>query len=472
MRFSRRKLEIFTSVNLASAMLYLDVGMTFVALPIIKHKLGITVYDAGLILIVYFVVRTSAMSICGKLADSIGHRRVFLAGILFFTAGTALSGFVPGLGFLLAARVVQALGGAVIYTVTLVILTTSFQEKERARVFAFMEMVGGAAAICGPFIGGVMAGFMGGRAIFLVNVPIGIGAFLLCRKYLPRDEPQKASYPEVRGSLLLLAFLTPLMLGLNHGNRWGWSSMVVFVLLGASALAGILFFRHNAKTEDPVLDLALFRGRYFAAGVAASFALYAGTTAAIYVVPFFLEYHLGVSPHHTGLIMGLSAGTAILSMYAGGWFSDRLGFTAPQLAGLLTAAVSLTMLLLGGFSPRIGLVIAAITVSGLSAGLFLPANYSAVMGRVPEGSLGMAAGIHSTIGSLGLIVGVVLADFAMGSWDDLSGTMLNTPGFREAIVLACLAGLAVIAAGTTAFLVITRKARKEDRATAARPEYE
>lgn len=451
--------RVFIAIVLAWVMLFLETGMIFVALPSLKDSLGLSVDASGWIILSYLLVRIVTMPIWGRLSDTIGHRRVFILGISLFLAGTCLAALLPSFALLLAARTVQAVGGGMINAVAPALITANFPESRRGRVFALAEIAGGAAAIIGPFIAGFASEHMGGRLIFLVNVPIGIAALVMCRRVLPESRGLPGERMDTAGSFLLLLFLTPLLVGLNQADDWGWHSPWVLVPICASVVLGCFFFIRNSRVDNPVVDLSLFRVKRFAQGVLADFAMYAAVTTATYVIPFFLEYFLGIRPHYVGMILAISGGVAVAVMYVGGTMADRIGTTVPQLAALVVAAVSLGLLAFCSQSLMFGLIISSMILTGIAGGLFTAANYSAVMSDVPRERLGTAAGLHSTIESLALVSGIVIADALMGRWDDLQGTLLGNEGFGAAVQQTCLVGFILLVVAIAFFLALSQKGR-------------
>jgi EmrB/QacA subfamily drug resistance transporter len=288
------------------------------------------------------------------------------------------------------------------------ILTSAFPDRRRGRVLGLQATAVYVGLALGPSVGGSLAQAFGWGAVFFVNVPIGLIAFLLSFRYVPRDRLGAARVEpfDVPGALLFGVGLTLLILALNQGHTWGWTSPA---LLGCTALAIALLAGFSAvelRARSPMLDLSLFRAHVFSAGVASALLNYMATFAAAFLLPFYLIQARGMSPAAAGLVLTaqplLMAATAALA----GVIADRIGPRVPATAGLALLGISFLSLARLGLDSPIAVVVFSLFVSGVGIGLFTSPNTSAILGAAPPTRRGVASGLLATARSFGMVLGL------------------------------------------------------------------
>jgi MFS family permease len=409
-----------TMASLSLSMLLSSMGTSIAnaGLPTLAQAFGASFQQAQWIVLAYLLAITTLIVSAGRLGDMWGRRSLLLTGIGLFSLASLLCGLSPTLGLVIAARALQGLGAALMMALS---LAMAGEAVPKARTASAMGLLGSMSAIgtaLGPSLGGLLIAGLGWRALFLVLVPLGLGAWLLAQRHLPIDRPtQQASSQAVdaQGTLLLVLTLAAyaLAMTLGHGN---FGSLNVGLLLGALLGLG-LFIRVEARAALPLIRIEMFNDRRLSASLAMS-ALVATVIMATFVVgPFYLARALGLGTTGVGLALAVGPVVAALGGVPAGRIADRFGAPRMTLLGLVAmAAGSLALVLL----PRtLGVPAYIGPIALLTAGyaLFQTANNTSVMADVPADRRGLVSGLISLSRNLGLITGASLmgAVFARAS---------------------------------------------------------
>jgi EmrB/QacA subfamily drug resistance transporter len=399
-------------VCLGTFMGAMDGSIVNVTLPLLSTTFGVDIPTIGWIAIAYQLASTSTLGTLGRLTDVFGRRRIYIAGFLVFGIGSALCGVANGALVLILFRVVQGVGSAMLVANSMALITSVFPSNQRGTAIGFLETSVSVAFTVGPTIGGFLQTWLGWRSVFYATVPVGIICVALAYAIIedpPRDRPLGRRSLDLPGAVLLGLGLTGLMVSLTRGFDGESSSAPLRWLALPALLALIAFVRVELTVSDPTIDLALFRNRVFAGSNAAKVFAYCAMSSVTFLLPFYLQRALGLSPSLTGVAMtafpvALAAGSLI-----GGPLSDRVGSHVLQPAGMLVASIG--GLTLARVSPAAGYLPVAIAMLlvGLGMGLFIVPNDSAIMGAAPRDKLGVASGILATTRNLGLSSGVAFA---------------------------------------------------------------
>jgi EmrB/QacA subfamily drug resistance transporter len=426
------------------------------------------------VVVSYILVITSLMLGAARLGDIIGAKKVYLAGLAFFTVSSLLCGAAPGAGWLIGFRVFQGLGAAMMQAMGLAIITAVFPPQERGRA---LGIIGGIVAIglaMGPAVGGLIIGLAGWRWVFLVNVPIGIITGLVVCNYIPSLRPgQQGQRFDGAGAVLLLATLVCYALAMTMAQRTGFTAPLALGLFVAAVLGLCSFVLLESRLHQPMIDLSIFRDPLFSMNLLMSFLVFT-MIGGILVLPFFLELVMGYSTEKAGLfMMVVPVCMGMVSPWAG-TLSDKHGSRSISLLGLVVMVGGcLAVSTLHAGVSGLGYILRA-TPIGIGMGLFQAPNNSAVMGHAPNNRLGVASGLLSlsrTMGnSTGLpLMGTLFTSHAFALANLPAGTSLaELP--REAIAggvagvyrTAAFFGLAVIALGWSAHKLSRRDAQKID----------
>src|SRR3954452_2719348 len=314
----RWKVLLVTSV--AVFMGFLDVTIVNIAFPDIEASFpGTSLAGLSWILNAYNIVFAALLVPAGRLSDRLGRRRMFFVGVWTFLAASTVCGLAPSVEMLVAARVVQAAGAAILVPTSLALLLPEFPLEQRATATALWGATGGIAAAAGPALGGVLVEATGWRWVFFVNLPIGLPALIPARRLL-RDSraPNPGPLTDILGIVLLVAGVGLLSLGIVKGHDWGWDSAPVVGSLVASALALVAFVARSARHPAPVIELGLLRVRSFAVANAGVFPFALGFYAVLLANILFLTGVWGWSVLHAGIAVTPGPLMAALSATAGG----------------------------------------------------------------------------------------------------------------------------------------------------------
>jgi EmrB/QacA subfamily drug resistance transporter len=407
---------VLGTVLLGATMSALDVSIVNVAMPTLTGTFGVSMAVVEWVAMAYMLTLTIFLPLFGRLADVYGRSRLYNVGFIVFSFGSVLCGVATTASFLIAARVVQAIGAGLLQANSVALITQAFPANERGKAIGIQGAAQAVSMAIGPFVGGLLIAAVGWRAIFFVNIPIGVIGTIAALFILPRS-PKTTTKERVDylGAALFASGLAFLVLALNEGGKLGWGSTRI---LGYLAAAGVLLFGliiTELRTEHPLIDLRLFRNSTFLLGNLTGMASYFVLFAVMFLMPFYLEKVLGYGSELTGsLLMPVPIAMAVVAPFSG-HISDKLGSRIMTTAGMLVSAVACFHLLSLNESAHMSLLLTGLVLLGVGMGLFTPPNNSAIMGSAPTEKLGVAGGVLNMMRSLGLIFGV-----------DVSGAIFTT----------------------------------------------
>ncbi len=402
-----RKWWTLIAVCVGTFMLLLDVTIVNVALPAIQTSLKASFSDLQWVVDAYALVLAALLLTTGALADLFGRRRVFMIGLVIFSAGSLLSGLASSPLWLNLARGVQGMGGAAMFSTSLALLGSSFQGRERGTAFGAWGAITGLAVAIGPVVGGALTTGLSWRWIFLVNVPIGAIALLICSLRVEESRQPGARRPDVIGVITFTGALGALVYALIKGNDKGWGSTEILAcLIGAAALMVAFVIAELLQRDQAMFDLGLFRKPTFTGGSIAAFSLSAGLFALLLYLTLYLQDVLGYSALDTGLRLLVISGGILLTSTLAGRLTAHVPIRLLIAPGLALVAVGL--LLMRGLSPGSGWthLIPGFIVAGAGTGLINPPLASTAIGVVAPERAGMASGINSTFRQVGIATGI------------------------------------------------------------------
>jgi EmrB/QacA subfamily drug resistance transporter len=406
--------------GLSLSMLLSSLGTSIanVALPTLGQAFNATFQEVQWIVIAYLLAITTLIVSVGRLGDIVGRRRLLLAGILLFTLASVLCGVAPTLGWLIAARAAQGLGAAVMMALTIAFAGGTVPKENIGRAMGLLGTMSAIGTALGPSLGGILIAGMGWRAIFLVNVPLGILTLLLAHRHLPMDretaKTDRAGF-DTTGTLLLGLTLAAYALAMTLG-RGSFGPLNAALLLAAGFGAG-LFVLVQARTASPLLDLKMFRDPVRSASLANSALVSTVMMATLVVGPFYLSGALGLQAAMVGLVLSAGPLVAALTAVPAGRMADRYGAHSMTVVGLL--AIAAGSFVLAMLPARFGIAgyIAPIVVITAGYALFQTANNTAVMTDILADQRGVMSGMLNLSRHLGLITGASAmgAVFALAS---------------------------------------------------------
>ena len=444
----------------------LDTTIVNVALPSIHASFHASVSQLQWTIDAYTLVLASLLMLAGSTADRIGRRRTFQTGLVVFSLGSLLCALAPSIELLVAARVLQAIGGSMLNPVAMSIIRNVFDDpRERAQAIGMWGGVFGLSMALGPIVGGALVDSVGWRAVFLVNIPVGVAAVVLTAAFVPESRASRARRLDPVGQLLVIAALASLTYAIIEGPRTGWSSAEILGLFAFSAGCFVALVLYELRREEPLLEMRFFRSVPFAGATAIAVCAFAAMGGFLFLNTLYLQDVRGLSPLDAGLyLLPMAAMTLVFAPLSG-----RLVGRGGARPSLLVAALALigAALMLTSISPTTPTwyLLGAYFLFGLGAGLVNPPITNTAVSGMPSAQAGVASAVASTSRQVGMTLGVAVIGAIAGS--SISGSIGK--GFAAAThpawwVLAAL-GVAILILG---ILTTTEWARGTARETADR----
>ncbi len=455
-----KKWWTLVAVCLGTFMLLLDITIVNVALPQIQSHLHASFSDLQWVVDAYALTLASLQLTSGSLADLFGRRRIFVAGVTLFTAGSLLCGFAGGPLFLIISRGAQGIGGAAMFATALALLAHAFRGPERGIAFGAWGAVTGIAVAVGPVLGGLITDALSWRWIFFVNAPIGVAAVIVAVLRVEESRERSARRPDWPGFALFSLALVALVYALIRANERSWTDSGVLICFGLSVAMMVAFLIVEHSSRHPMFDLSLFRVPTFTGGLIAAFAISSSIFALLLYIVLYLQDILGYSALGTGVRMIIISGGVLCTSALAGRLTAHVPIRALIAPGL--AIVGVGLLLMRGLDATSSwtALIPGFVVAGLGTGIVNPPLASTAVGVVEPRRAGMASGVNNTFRQVGIATGIA----ALGS----------ILALRERTVLvdrlARLPGLAPRAASIAAALrngsiaQVVRATRPEERA--------
>ena len=447
-------MALLALLALAQLMVILDISAVNVALPDLAGDLAISGDDLGWTVTSYSLVFGSLLLLGGRAADLLGRRRVFLAGVGVFTVASLVSALATSEAVFFAARAGQGLGAAMLSPAALSIITTTFQGPERAKALGVWGAVGGAGAAIGVLLGGALTEVVDWRAIFLINLPVGIGVAIAAVKVVPADvaSPQWRGL-DLRGAVVATASLGALVYALSQAADAGWTSAQTLGL-GLAGLAGLAVFAAlELHTRTPLLNVARLGERGAGGGFAMMLAASAVLFGSFLLTSMYLQQVLGAGALETGLAFLPMAVIIGLGAHVGGHLVGHVGLRIAMAAAFALTAAG--MLLLAGVDSHGSYaadVLPGMLVAGLGLGVALVSVALSVLTGAADDEAGMLSGLNTTGHEIGGSIGVaVLVTIATGALSTATSTAALAEGLGDAFLVS---GIIAAVAGVTALFVL------------------
>jgi EmrB/QacA subfamily drug resistance transporter len=404
------KWGVLFAVGVGTFMSAMGGSAVYTVLPVVARTFAADVAAVEWVLTVYLLVVSTMLLSFGRLGDLRGHRRVYVSGFLVLLVASALCGLAPTSATLIAARAGQALGAAMVFSNGPAILTQSFPASQRGRALGMQAAMTYLGLTAGPSLGGWVAALWSWRAVFFLNLPVGLMAIVLSLRFIPGDAPRdrRESF-DLLGSALFTLGLGALLIALNRGHAWGWRSagtLTTFVLAIVLLAAFVVVER---CVRAPMLDLGLFRHRAFSAAAASAVLNYICVNSVVFLIPFYLIDGRGLGPARAGLVLTTQPIVMAIVAPISGALSDRIGSRALATAGMAILAAGLFFLSCLGPASSMTLVALALVVTGLGTGIFGSPNNNTLMGAAPRHRQGIAGGVLACARNTGMVLGVGLA---------------------------------------------------------------
>ncbi len=448
-----RRYWVLVAVGVSSMITTITASMVNVALPTLAEEFQADITTVQWVALIFFVIVSSLHLTTGRYGDMYGRRTAFAAGCLLFALASLACGLAPGLGWLIGARVVVAVGAALLQSNGTAILVAVFPASQRSRALGLWFTLAAGGLALGPPLAGTMIEYLDWRWMFIALTPVAFLSFVMALAAVPPMPGTGEGNFDYVSSILLMGWVVPLIYGINRGFATGltvelYAAAIVFILMAFG------FAYRTATARNPLLDLNLFRRRDFSLGVTIGLTGFGCMAALMLNGPFVLERVMGVPVFQIGLYMAIyPAVGAILSPAVGVW-ADRVGAGIPRTLGFAVGALGYTLFAQMGPGTPIAVAAAAMVLVGMGTGMTQTTNNSIIMGSVPQRQLGAASAFISATRTFGFGAGqsawgglfafLVLLQFAGGRAIDAPAE-LQAQGFAIGFYIAGVLMLAAAA---------------------------
>src|SRR3954447_14824051 len=400
-----RKWLPLVAICTGTFMLLVDVTIVNVALPDIATDLRTSFTELQWVVDIYALALAAFVLGAGSLADLFGRRKLYLVGLVLFALASLACGLAPGPGFLIAARGIQGIGGAIMFATTIALINTSYEGRDRGTAFGVWGAVVGAAAALGPILGGALTE-LSWRWIFYVNLPVCVLAVVLTLTAVEESRQAAAPRPDVVGIALFTLGAGAVVYGLVEAAAGGWGRPAAWAPISGGLVVLAVWVAVELRRSAPMLDVRLFRSRTFTGIMAGALLFNAAAFSELIYASLWLQSVRGMTPLHAGLVfVPLSAMSFAVAAGTGRVLQTR----SPRLVlgtGLVLVGVGALLLALVDEDSTWTALVAGLAVMGVGAGLANPTLASAALAAVPRERSGMASGAVNTARQLGLALGV------------------------------------------------------------------
>jgi EmrB/QacA subfamily drug resistance transporter len=442
----RRRLLVLAICCMSLLIVSLDNTVLNVALPSMQRDLDAGTSGLQWTIDAYTLVLASLLMPAGSTADRIGRKRVFIAGLVVFTIGSALCSVAPNLEALVAFRMVQAVGGSMLNPVAMSIITNTFTDpRERARAIGVWGAVVGISMAAGPLVGGLLVDSVGWRAIFWINLPVGLAALLLTLRYVPESRAPKARRADPVGQILVIALFGSLTYAIIEAPNAGVATVVPFAVIAFAALAGLLFY--EPRRTEPLIDLRFFRSAPFSGATVIAISGFAALGGFLFLSTLYLQNVRGLDALHAGLWMLPMAAPAFLCAPLSGRLVGSRGPRVPLLIAGSAMTVSAGLFAVFEAETSNVTLFLGYMLFGIGFGFVnAPITNTAVSG-MPRAQAGVAAAVASTSRQLGQTLGVAVVGAVLAAG-------VGASSYKEAFVSAAMPGWWILTGCGLAVLVV------------------
>ena len=445
---SREGRWVLAVTVLGSGIAFLEATVVNVALPELGRDLGADVAALQWTLNGYLLTLAALILLGGALGDRYGRRRIFEVGVVWFTGASALCALAPNVETLIAARVFQGVGGALLTPGSLAIIESTFRREDRARAIGAWSALGGIAGAIGPLVGGYLVDAVSWRAIFLINLPLGVFVVWAARRHVPETrDPTISGRLDIPGSVLAALGLAGITFALIEAPEEGIGAPAVVAALAIGAAALVAFLAAERRNPQPMLPLSIFSSRQFTAANLVTFAVYAALGGVFFLLVVFLQIALGYSAIEAGAASLPVTGLMLALSARAGALAQRIGPRLPLTAGpLLIAAGMLLMREIEIGDGYVAAVLPAIVVYGVGLSLVVAPVTATVLAAADPRHAGVASGVNNAVARTAQLAAVAVLPLVAGlSGGDYQDPTAIADGFKTGMLvtaaLAVLGGL-------------------------------
>jgi len=459
---------VLVAIAMAIFLGTIDGSIVNVALPTLVDEFDTTFAVSQWVVLAYLLTQATLTLGFGRLGDMMGKKPIFTTGFVVFTVGSVLAGLSPTIGWLIAARVVQAVGAAMIFALGFAITTEAFPPTERGRALGINGTMVSLGIMAGPIVGGLIIEATDWRWIFFVNLPIGIIGTITAVRFIPNTKPAGGQHFDFAGAAAFFLALLGFMLGLTLGQEAGFTDRGVLGLFAVSVVSFVAFVMIERRVDQPMLDLTLFARADLTVNLVTGFVAFFAISGLLLLAPFYLTDVVELSPSKIGLALGAIPITMGMIAPLSGALSDRIGTRSVTVTGLaiMTSGYVLAAIVLDGVAV-LGIIVVGLIV-GLGMGIFQSPNNSAILGSVPPERLGVTSGVLAINRMTGMLAGIAVLGtlwaartvaYAGGGTAANASAGAQAAGLSDAMVLAALLLAAAMALGVWAWRSERRNAR-------------
>jgi EmrB/QacA subfamily drug resistance transporter len=410
--WSRAQTFMVISIALATFMTSLDASIVSIAIPTITEEFHTTTGVVSWIIIIYGLLLSSLLLTFGKLADTMGFKKLFMIGLIIFTIGSMLSGMASSIEDLIAYRGLQAVGGSIMAALTLAMVSHYLPADCKGKGLGVVSTFMALGVALGPVIGGVLTQYLSWRWIFFVNIPVCLIALLMGQRYIPADEKMTAKKKgfDIPGAVLFFTSIFAFLLAMNMGSEWGWTSIAIIGLFILAVISLGLFILCESKVSSPMLKLALVRNRNILAENFAGLAIMGSVGGMFLLMPFYFEIILGKTTSETGFLL-LSSSVAIMIFgMISGKLSDRSGSRKLCIAGTVITTAAFCILSTLGVGTSIIVVLLGLFILGVGFGFYLSPASNLILRQTSKEDEGVSTGLLNTTRNLGYVIGLTIME--------------------------------------------------------------
>ncbi|HEY1819049.1 MAG TPA: MFS transporter [Trebonia sp.] len=414
----RQRWWALTAVSLATLMTYLDNNVINVALPTIQHSLGVSVSGLEWIVSSYLLVLGGLLLVGGRIADVFGRRRMFFVGLVIFTFSSLAAGLAGSGGVLIAARSVQGLGGALLMPTTLAIIAATFTStKERTAAIGIWGAVGALGLALGPVIGGLVSQHFHWGWIFLINVPIGVVTAAIAIPSISESHGRTGAGArlDIPGLISSAVALFALTYALIEGSDKGWTSSLIVASFAVAAVAAGVFLAIEARSEQPMVPLPIFRSAAFSGGLGTMMIWSFGVLGIYFFTSLYLQRILGFSPTKAGLAFVPMALCLAVAAILSARVTAMLGAHRTVALGMAVMAVGLLLFVRIGASATFGALLPGFVLFGLGAGLMNVPLTNTIVEGAPATQSGIASALLNASREVASVLGITVVGAVLSS---------------------------------------------------------
>lgn len=419
----RNDYAIVLSVAFASFIARLNLYTVNVSLPTISNAFNVGTPEASRIITSYLLIITSTLILFGKMGDRIGFKGMFINGYFVFVAGSVLCGLSQGIGTLTGARFLQGLGSSMLLATSFAIIAKCIPKDRLGWAFGINATATAIGVAAGAPLGGIIAGYLSWRWIFLLNVPLGIIAIICARLWIPDmdrqgDDDSRKSFRnfDFSGAMLSFIALAALLYGVSSGSERGWTSHITYISLAVFVIFFSLFLSFEKRHKDPLLDMAILKNKPFSLALTATALAYMLIAGNAFLLPFYLEIMKGLTSAATGMVLLVYSFIYVFVSPYAGRLSDKTNPIIMCVVAMLSAAVNSIVF---SFSLNLeGLIPVYLFLAwlGFSYVFFLSPVNSLVMALAPKGKEGIGSGLLNTAINLSMVFGVAIFELVFSEF--------------------------------------------------------